>query len=135
VQQFEIDQFYARQMHLLDDGRAESWAGTFTADATFVSPSMTAPVAGRTAIASGARAAVDARAAAGTIHRHWVTMTVADDLGDHVTATSYVQVLEAGSASATRIGLSCVMRDELVREDDQLRVRARRITRDDIPAG
>lgn len=129
----EISQFYARHMQLLDDGHPEAWARTFTADATFLAPSMTEPVRGRKGIAAGAHGATWDRAAAREVHRHWVDMTVVRAVDDGFEATSYVQVLVTERGAAPQLRLSCVMRDRLVREDGRLLVAERRITRDDRP--
>ncbi|MEU0111795.1 nuclear transport factor 2 family protein [Streptomyces sp. NPDC006129] len=131
----DIQQFYARHMQLLDGGEAGAWAATFTPDATFASPSMTEPVRGRDGIAAGARAAAEGRAAAGEVHRHWVTMTTARSTGDGIETVSYVQILATPLGGAPRVHLSCVMRDRLVRQDGELLVAERRITRDDRPGG
>ncbi|MFF7314556.1 nuclear transport factor 2 family protein [Streptomyces sp. NPDC008137] len=130
----DIEHFYARHMQLLDGGEAEAWAGTFTADATFLAPSMAEPVRGRDGIAAGARAAVQGRAAAGETHRHWVTMTTARSTGAGTETVSYVQILATPRGGAPRLELSCVMRDRLVRRDGELLVAERHITRDDRPS-
>ncbi|MFD4375005.1 nuclear transport factor 2 family protein [Streptomyces sp. NPDC058486] len=134
-----IERFYAGHMQLLDGGAAAAWARTFTDDATFASPSMTEPVRGRDGIEAGARAAVAGRAAAGEVHRHWVTMTevrpAAEGAGDGIDAVSYVEILATPRGGAPRIELSCVMRDRLVRRDGALLVAERVITRDDRPRG
>ncbi|MFE2690627.1 nuclear transport factor 2 family protein, partial [Streptomyces mirabilis] len=51
----EIQQFYARHMHLLDSGATDEWAADFTEDASFSVPTLPAPVSGRDALASGVR--------------------------------------------------------------------------------
>ncbi|WP_042164046.1 nuclear transport factor 2 family protein [Streptomyces sp. NBRC 110035] len=130
-----IERFYARHMQLLDGGAAAAWARTFTDDASFAAPSMTEPVRGRDGIESGARAAVAGRAAAGEVHRHWVTMTAVRPAADGVDAVSHVEILATPRGGAPRIELSCVMRDRLVRRDGALLVAERVITRDDRPRG
>ncbi|MFC7922715.1 nuclear transport factor 2 family protein [Streptomyces cinereoruber] len=130
-----VERFYARHMHLLDGGAATAWARTFTADASFASPSMTEPVRGRDGIEAGARAAVAGRAAAGEVHRHWVTMTTIRPAADGAEAVSYVEILATPRGGAPRIELSCVMRDRLVRRDGELLVAERVVTRDDRPHG
>ncbi|MFF5977462.1 nuclear transport factor 2 family protein [Streptomyces olindensis] len=131
----DIQQFYARHMQLLDGGEAGAWAATFTPDATFASPSMTEPVRGRDGIAAGARAAAEGRAAAGEVHRHWVTMTTARSTAEGIETVSCVQILATPRGGAPRVHLSCVMRDRLVRRDGELLVAERHITRDDRPGG
>ncbi|MFD0346153.1 nuclear transport factor 2 family protein [Kitasatospora aburaviensis] len=53
----DIEQFYARHMQLLDGGRAEEWAATFTEDGTFRLPGRPEPSRGRAELAEGARRA------------------------------------------------------------------------------
>ncbi|MFK0213500.1 MULTISPECIES: nuclear transport factor 2 family protein [unclassified Streptomyces] len=130
-----VERFYAAHMQLLDDGAATAWARTFTDDATFAAPSMTEPVRGRDGIEAGARAAVAGRAAAGEVHRHWVTMTVVRPAEDGADAVSHVEILATPRDGAPRIELSCVMRDRLVRGNGALLVAERVITRDDRPHG
>ena len=50
----QIQLFYAEQMQLLDAGRAEEWARTFTDDGVFATNTGSEPVRGRAAIAAAA---------------------------------------------------------------------------------
>ncbi|MFE9119666.1 nuclear transport factor 2 family protein [Streptomyces sp. NPDC007172] len=130
----EVQHFYARQMRHLDSGRAEAWAGTFTADGSFAPPSLPAPVRGRPALSEGARQAAAGLAAAGETHRHWVgmlTVTPADD--GSLTAESQVSVIAVPRGGPARLHLVCTCRDVLVREAGELLVRERVVTRDDRP--
>ena len=51
----QIQQFYAWQSQLLDFGRFEEWAATFTEDGSFLAPGFPEPVRGRTALGVGTR--------------------------------------------------------------------------------
>jgi hypothetical protein len=51
----QIQHFYAWQSQLLDFGRFEEWAGTFTEDGSFLAPGFPEPVRGRTALGVGTR--------------------------------------------------------------------------------
>jgi len=46
----ELRQLYARQSHVIDGGDGPGWAGTYTVDGEFDSPSYGAPVRGRDAL-------------------------------------------------------------------------------------
>ncbi|MFI1169776.1 nuclear transport factor 2 family protein [Streptomyces sp. NPDC020801] len=130
----EVQQFYARQMHLLDDGAADDWALTFTEDGTFAPPSLPEPVRGRPALAAGLRTATAALAKAGEVHRHLFSMIAVQpqDAGTlHVRC--YTQVIATPRGGQPRVHLMCVCEDVLVREEAELRVRQRRVTRDDRP--
>ncbi|WP_233510698.1 nuclear transport factor 2 family protein [Actinomadura craniellae] len=130
----ELQQFYARHMHLLDTGAAEEWAETFTEDGTFLSPSLTEPVRGRTAIAAGVRESAARLAEAGETHRHVLTTVDVTPRPDgSLFARSYTQVIATPHGGQARLHLMCVCEDVLVLAGDGFRVRERRVTRDDMP--
>ncbi|MEU4532811.1 nuclear transport factor 2 family protein [Micromonospora ureilytica] len=130
----EVQQFYARQMHLLDAGDGEGWAGTFTADGVFAMPSAPEPVRGRPTLAAGVHEAAAKLRAAGEVHRHIVGMVAVEPLPDGtLKVDSYAQIVATPRGGHPRLHLMCVCHDLLVREKGQLRVRERRVTRDDRP--
>ncbi|MFD0395289.1 nuclear transport factor 2 family protein [Streptomyces nogalater] len=89
----QVQQFYARQMQLLDSGAAEEWAATFTEDGTFARPSSPEPARGHAELAAGARAAAERLAAEGLSHRHVIGMTaVRREPDGSVFVRSYAQV-------------------------------------------
>jgi 3-phenylpropionate/cinnamic acid dioxygenase small subunit len=51
----QVQQFYARQMRCLDEGKVTEWAATFTADGVFAANAHPEPFRGRGAIEAGAR--------------------------------------------------------------------------------
>ncbi|MDT0549858.1 MULTISPECIES: nuclear transport factor 2 family protein [Streptomyces] len=129
----EIQQFYARQMQLLDDGEAEAWAETFAEDGVFAANAHPEPFTGRPAIAAGARRATDDFAARGIRRRHWLGMLSLEPKDEHtVFVRSYAQVIETarGGQSALRASTTCA--DLLVRRDGRWLVLDRRIHRDDL---
>lgn len=130
----EVQQFYARHMHLLDGGDGEGWAQTFTEDGLFVPPS--APegvrVRGRADLAAGVRAAAAALAEAGETHRHLLSMVTVEEPADGtLRVRSYAQIIATPQGGTPRLHLMCVCDDVLVRDGGELRVRERRVTRDD----
>ncbi|MFI0909601.1 nuclear transport factor 2 family protein [Streptomyces abikoensis] len=128
----EVEHFYARQMRLLDSGEADAWAATFTEDGSFAPPSLPEPVRGRAALAEGARGAVAALAAEGETHHHWVGMLAVRPRGDgSLLAESYVQVVAVRPGEGPRLHLMCTCADVFVRQDGELLVRERVVTRDD----
>ncbi|MGW7537854.1 nuclear transport factor 2 family protein [Amycolatopsis sp. NPDC054798] len=130
----EVQQFYARHMHLLDSGAAREWAETFTEDALFHLPSRSQPVRGRAALASNVAKAVGEMAAAGEVQRHWhgmVAVTPRADGAVHVRC--YALVFSTHRGGTPQLYRTCVCEDELVRVDGQLLVSERRVTRDDLP--
>ncbi|MER6165463.1 SRPBCC family protein [Streptomyces violaceorubidus] len=124
-----IQQFYARQMRLLDEGEGDAWAGTFTDDGVFDQSSFTEPVRGRASIAS----AVRERPAPppGTVRRHWLGLPAAWRFPDGSVRTGYdalVVSTSAGAAPVLRLSTSC--RDVLVADGDSWLVRHRYVGHD-----
>jgi hypothetical protein len=118
----------------LDDGRAEEWGQTFTEDGTFAPPSLPEPVRGRANIVAGARKAAAALAEAGERTRHLLSMNAVETEADgSLRVRSYAQIITTPGDGRPHLHLMCVCEDVLVREDGELRVRERRVTRDDRP--
>ncbi|MEU5884579.1 nuclear transport factor 2 family protein [Spirillospora sp. NPDC047279] len=127
----EVQQFYARHMRLLDDGAAEAWAATFTADGSFKLPSADEPVRGRATLAAGVARSAAALAEAGEQHRHVLTMVEVSPREDgSLGVRSYAQIIATPRGGQPRLHLMCVCSDVLVYEDGELRVRERVVTRD-----
>ncbi|MCK2221092.1 nuclear transport factor 2 family protein [Actinomadura sp. ATCC 31491] len=129
----EVEQFYAAHFHLLDEGRAEEWALTFTDDGVFHPPGGREPVRGRAALAGGVGAGYRRLLEADEVHRHWhgmieITPRAADGA---VLVRCYALILATPSGGPTRTHLSCVCEDVLVRVEGRLLVRERRVHRDD----
>lgn len=127
-----VQQFYARQMQLLDSGDAEGWALTFTEDGVFSANAHPEPVRGREAIAAGARRAAAELAAQGVVRRHWLGMLDVTDAGDALRVRSYALVVSTprGGDPAPRFSTTC--EDELVEADGGWLVRTRQVRRDDL---
>jgi FAD/FMN-containing dehydrogenase len=129
-----VDQFYARQMQALDDGDVGGWAQTFTADGVFASNGLPDPVVGReqlTKLASDTVARLNGQRA---IRRHFVFNVIVETAADGLLRTTcYVPVFDTVNG-VTSLTTSTVMRDELVSSGDDLLVRHRTVTRDDLVA-
>jgi hypothetical protein len=131
----ELLWFYARQMRLLDEFDAEAWALTFTEDGIFAPPSLPEPFRGRPTLAAGVRRAKAEQAKTGEKHRHIVSMVDTEDRPDGtVLVHSYVQVIATPRGGEPALHMMTTCHDILVREDGELRVRERRVQRDDLPA-
>ncbi|MGD1220790.1 MULTISPECIES: nuclear transport factor 2 family protein [Streptomyces] len=129
----EVQQFYARHMQLLDSGRAEEWAQTFTEDGEFAPEHRPEPVVGRTALARAVRSAHEALVAAGEVRRHWHGMVAVDSAADgslHVRC--YALIIGTVLGGDPQVRMSCVCEDVLVREDGELKVSRRRVTKDGV---
>jgi hypothetical protein len=129
----EIQQFYARQMQLLDEARTHEWAETFTDDGVFAANAHPEPVRGRQEIAAASTKARAALKAAGLQHRHWLGMLDAKTTEDGgIIAHSYAVVVETPRGGTPMIKHSTHCADLLVHDGAQWLVRRRQITRDDL---
>ncbi|MFE7853237.1 nuclear transport factor 2 family protein [Streptomyces sp. NPDC057403] len=130
----EVQRFYARQMQQLDLGKAQSWAETFTEDALFDVPTLPEPVRGRSGLAAAVGRAHGLLAEAGERHRHFMGMVdVLERADGSLEARSYTVVYASAVGGTSRVHRVCVCEDVLVREDGELRVARRKVTRDDLP--
>ncbi|RMI43208.1 nuclear transport factor 2 family protein [Actinomadura harenae] len=132
----EVQQFYARQMRLLDEHAVAEWAETFTPDGVFATQVDTTPAKGRHAIEAAAGEAASRRAAEGVRDRHWLGMLDVEEQPDGtITARSYALVVRTPLGGRSAIQASCTCSDVLVRAGGRLQVRTRYVTRDDLSAG
>ncbi|RBQ20070.1 nuclear transport factor 2 family protein [Spongiactinospora rosea] len=131
----EVQQFYARQMQLLDEGVVEGWAGTFTEDGVFTANAHPAPQRGRSTIEEGARKTAAQLEAREVRRRHWLGMLTVDERQDGtIAARTYALVLETPKGGQAGVLLSCTCDDVLVRQGGELLVQHRSVHRDDLPA-
>ncbi|MEU9982407.1 nuclear transport factor 2 family protein [Streptomyces sp. NPDC050856] len=128
----QVQQFYARQMGLLDDGRPDEWAETFTEDAVFQEASrLSEPLRGRDAIRVSARARKERLAADGIDFRHWLGMlSVTPDEDGSLRARSYALAMRVPRGGALDIFASVVCHDQLVPVEGTWQVRHRDLTHD-----
>ncbi|MFF4911064.1 nuclear transport factor 2 family protein [Streptomyces sp. NPDC001260] len=130
----EVQRFYARQMQQLDLGKAESWAETFTEDALFDVPTLPEPVRGRGGLVAAVGRAHARLAEAGERHRHFMGMVdVLERPDGSLDVRSYTVVYASAVGGESRVHRVCVCEDVLVREDGELRVARRKVSRDDLP--
>ncbi|MET9845384.1 nuclear transport factor 2 family protein [Streptomyces ossamyceticus] len=132
-----VQQFYARQMHLIEGAGADpdAWAETFTEDAVIELAGDT-PDVGREAIRASVAAGVAHVAAQGWDFRHWFGMLDVRPREDGSLRTRYCALAMAtprGGALAVRGSLVC--HDDLVRAPDGSGwlVRHRRLVPDGRP--
>ncbi|WP_069814241.1 nuclear transport factor 2 family protein [Streptomyces sp. TP-A0874] len=127
----QVQQFYARQMGLIDDGRAEEWAATFTEDAVFEEPSRLDPLRGRDAIRVSCRARADRLEAENTDFRHWLGMLDVRPQDDGSLRTrAYALAMRIPRGGALDIFASVVCEDHLVPSDGGWAVRHRHLQHD-----
>ncbi|GAB1338452.1 hypothetical protein ACE1SV_50420 [Streptomyces sp. E-15] len=112
----QVQQFYARQMGLIDDARPVEWAGTFTEDAVFQEASrLDAPLRGRAAIGESASARQLRLDADKIDFRHWLAMLDVRPQPDGTLRTrAYALAMRTPRGGALDIFASVVCRDHLV---------------------
>ncbi|MEO3977580.1 nuclear transport factor 2 family protein [Streptomyces sp. CAU 1734] len=132
-----VQQFYARQMGLLDDGRPDEWAGTFTEDAVFQEASrLDEPLRGREAIRASSRARKVRLEEAKVDFRHWLGMLEVTDAGDGSLVTrAYALAMRTQRGGELDIFASVVCRDRLVPVDGSWQVRSRDLEHDGSDRG
>ncbi len=137
----QVERFYARQSRLIDEGDAEGWAATFTADGVFDSPSYPQPARGTDELVAFARGFHDSCVASATRMRHVVTTVdpVGDDgpLGDaEITVHAYLQIVATPQGQDSTLVRLTSLTDRLVRHDGGWLVAHRQVRRDDagVPA-
>ncbi|MEU9443046.1 nuclear transport factor 2 family protein [Streptomyces sp. NPDC048304] len=131
----QVQQFYAHQVRLLDDLRAEEFAATFTADGVLVSSPVAAAAHGRPAIAAALRAAHERRFGTEPVRRrHWHTMLHVETRPDGALSTRYYRLVLITRPwdPAPVMGPSAVVEDVLVHEGGRLLTRERRVTPDHL---
>jgi hypothetical protein len=129
----QIQQFYAKQMQLLDEGLVAEWAASFTEDGVFTANAHPEPARGRTAIREAAQRTADHLAANGLVRRHWLGMLALDPKADgSVVVRSYAQVLETPRGGAATLRMSTVCQDDLLHDGQRWLVRHRQVWRDDL---
>jgi len=131
----EVQQFYARQVHLLDAVRAEEFAATFAADGVFQHSPDSPPATGREGIAAEVRGFNERRFATDPVQRrHWFNMLDVQPQSDGTLLTEFyalVVITRPGQAQPV-IAPSCTVRDLLVREDGELRTLRRQVSQDHL---
>nr|WCI13839.1 LaxC1 [Streptomyces setonensis] len=132
--QAEIQQFYARQMHLLDSGEADAWADTFTEDGVFAANAHPEPARGRDTIRAAAAQAAAQRAEQGIQVRHWLGMLEVRPQEDgSVRALTYALIVNTPLGGSPQVHLSTTCEDVLVRgKDGEWLVSTRQVKRDDL---
>ncbi|WP_017588790.1 nuclear transport factor 2 family protein [Nocardiopsis ganjiahuensis] len=129
----QVQQFYARQMGLIDDRFPEEWAATFTEEAVFEEASRIDPLHGREAIAASCRARAERLEAEQIDFRHWLAMLDVRPQPDGTLRTrAYALAMRTGRGGPLDIFASVVCRDELVRSGELWLVRHRELQHDGV---
>ena len=128
----QVQQFYARQMGLLDDGRPDDWADTFTEDAVFQEANrLNEPLCGREAIRQSSLARKKRLEADRIDFRHWLGMlNVSTDEDGSLHTRAYALAMRVPRGGALDIFASVVCNDHLVSVDGVWQVRHRELHHD-----
>ncbi|GAA2879408.1 hypothetical protein Acy02nite_77880 [Actinoplanes cyaneus] len=130
----EVQQFYARQMQLLDGGVFEAYADTFTIDGEFRHTPGREPARGREQIVRELHEFHERFAGDPVQRRHWfnhVNLEPQEDGTIRSTVYALVVTVRPGVKQPI-IAPSCVVHDVLVREDGELLNRSRRVEHDQL---
>jgi len=114
----EVQQHQARQMHALDEGKFEEYAGTFTPDGVFRHTPGREPAIGREAIVRELYEFHERFAADPVQRRHMFTMLAVDELDDSSVQADFYTLVITTRSSGMIAGPSCPVRDVLVRGED-----------------
>ncbi|MEO3930513.1 nuclear transport factor 2 family protein [Micromonosporaceae bacterium B7E4] len=128
-----IQQFYTRQMRLLDAGAAQEWADTFGDDGVFEQNVDARPLRGRAAIGAAAQRRIDALAADGMVRRHWLGMLQVHPSTDGTVRTRYYAfAMATRSDGRCPIYASTQAEDVLIPVADGWRVSHRTVRHDGV---
>jgi hypothetical protein len=125
-----ISDLYAAQAHFIDGGDASGWAGTFTEEGSFTSPTYGLTAVGRPALTDFAAKSNSGALERGDQLRHWMGNVLLEPDGrGGARATAYMLIV-ATSAAGSRIDRSLRVFDELAKVGSQWLVATRIIRRD-----
>ena len=127
----EVQQFYAHQMPLLEDGRIEEFVLTFTEDGTFEHAPDGWRLEGREQLVTAMRANIPRYG--GSIFRHWFDKLRVEAVAPDTLKTSFAALVSVTDAEGkVTFEPTSTVSDVLVREDGVLHTRAR-VVGHDIP--
>jgi actinorhodin biosynthesis protein ActVIA len=126
-----VEDFYARQMQALDEGRYEQFADSFAPEGVFSHHPASPPAVGRAAIVNEILAHRARSADTPTQTRHWFNHIVLDQRPDGlIAATVYVLIVNTRPGNSAELGSSCVMHDVLAVGDTDIHTAERKVTYD-----
>jgi actinorhodin biosynthesis protein ActVIA len=129
----DVQQFYARQVQLLDGGLFEAYADTFTEDGEFRHTPGREAARGRQQIVRELYEFHERFADDPVQRRHWFNMVNLEPQQDgSVRSTLYALVVTVRPDAKPVLAPSCVVHDVLVRVDGELRNRSRRVEHDRV---
>jgi hypothetical protein len=128
----QVQQFYARQLRLLDTHDVPSLAASFTEDAVLVLPAPATPLPVCEAFARYPRAGAARLRGSGARLTHWLGMLDVQPRAESLHVRCSALVHQRPVTGGSRILYVCVMQDVLVHTAGTWRIAHRRVTRDDL---
>ncbi|MEV6176178.1 nuclear transport factor 2 family protein [Streptomyces sp. NPDC052016] len=130
----EVKNFYARQMRVLDDLDIERFTATFTEDGSVAHPHRGEKVEGREAMRAKMKSMLPMYE--GLVTRHWFDHFLIEPAEDDgLRVTYYSLVTQTNTEDEVHFFSSSSVEDRMVRENGELRIRARVIHRDNPKYG
>jgi SnoaL-like domain len=117
----DIQQLYAKYNQVLDAGKAEAWADTFTPDGVFNKTNV-----GRDALITFAKGFYEQ---GGGKRRHWNTNLVLTGTSEGADGSVYLMLWDVGNRPAT-ILVTGIYEDKLVKTKDGWRFKSRAVNAD-----
>lgn len=129
----EVQQFYATQIHHLDENEVDAFGATFTVDAEFSHTPQEPAAHGRENIKIAVRRFNERFRDDPVVRRHWFNMLSVEPSADGtIHTTYYALVVTTRPGGQPVLAPSCVARDVLVREDGRLLTRSRQVDHDEL---
>jgi actinorhodin biosynthesis protein ActVIA len=130
----EVQQFYAKQVQLLDGRAFEAYAATYTEDAEFEHSPGVPPARTRPGILAELKEFHKRFEADPVQRRHWFNGFMLEPQVDgSINSTFYAMIVHVRpGVREPEIGPSCVVHDVLVWQDGALLTRSRRVEHDHV---
>ncbi|HLU02196.1 MAG TPA: nuclear transport factor 2 family protein [Advenella sp.] len=125
-----VRNLYARQAHLIDNGRHDDWAHTFTPDGEFHSPTYGQPAVGYEQLAGISKAFAQAAQQSGERQRHLVdNIWVVECEAGAAQVRAYLSIVATKpQGGETRILRIVTLEDQLALSEKGWQVRRRTVT-------
>jgi actinorhodin biosynthesis protein ActVIA len=129
----EIQDFYARQVQAMDNGRYEEFAATFTERCEFTPIKHQSAAHGKQAIIGKLEDFAKTMFGSGQQRRHWMSMSIINETSPGVCdVVSYALVTNTMTGQPPILHWAGDIVDRLVREDGKLLVARRSVNSDSI---
>ena len=129
----EIQDFYARQVQAMDNGRYDEFAETFAEECEFTPIKHQSTAYGRQAIVDKLSDFAKTMFGSGQQRRHWMSMSIVDEVEPNTyEVVSYAIVTNTKAGEPPIVHWAGDIADRLVRGDDGFKVIRREVRSDSI---